>query len=166
MSRQKNHSIRSSARNLPENIISRNIPHDPAASIQSDGNLTFFIQACLQFLRIFKGHRKSCCLRRSRDILGIQSLLVYLSISADLNSDQRFCPFLMGLIHRKINPPFIPLVDLRQHNLSCHILIGIIFLAAFTHVNNLKCFCAFCHKIRLISTQLNFLSRACCICIG
>ena len=166
MSRQKNHSIRSSARNLPENIISRNIPHDPAAGIQSDGNLTFFIQACLQFLRIFKGHRKSCCLRRTRNILGIQSLLVYLSISADLNSNQCFCPFLMGLIHREINPPFISLVDLRQHDLPCHVLISIIFLAAFSYINDLKCFFALRHKIRLVCSQLDFLSLACCISVG
>ena len=154
MGRQHEITVFVPSRQPSHNVAGMGIPPDPGHRVKLYGDLLLPVHEPFQHCRIRPGNGERRCILRARDILGIQRFLVHIAVAAVLNSDQRPGTFAFRLIHRVVDPPFLPLVDADQHQLARHIQPFIVRSRSPAHVHQRKYLRPVGDKMGLISPQL------------
>ena len=160
MGRQKDYSVRLLSRNAPQNIPRFLPPLYPACRIKPYQNFRFFslpdpfFYVRLDDGRICLGHGKSRGIFRPGDILGVERCGVNLPVALFLYGNKGGRAFYVRLIHRKIDPPFLPLVDITHHQLALYIRVFITVGRGFSQVCQRKGLRPVCHELRLVCPQL------------
>lgn len=88
MGRQKHQPVLMYALDPPLNVVGGAAAHDSCIGIKPYRKLAFFSKQFLQLPGVLSGNRKGRCILRSRNILGIKSPVINLSIAAVLNRKQ------------------------------------------------------------------------------
>ena len=159
MGRQHEITVFVPPRQPSHNVAGMGIPPDPGHRVKLYGDLLLPVHEPFQHCRIRPGNGERRCILRARDILGIQRFLVHIAVAAVLNSDQRPGTFAFRLIHRVVDPPFLPLVDADQHQLARHIQPFIVRSRSPAHVHQRKYLRPVGDKMGLVGPQLKMMGR-------
>ena len=108
-------------------------------------------------IRICPGDGKCSRILRPRDVLGIEGRVMDFPIPLFLDRHQGRSPLNMGLVHREINPPPVPLVDIYQHQLPFHIHVPVGLRRSLTQIDHGKCLKTMGMEISLVGPQLKLM---------
>ena len=147
--------VRVPAGQLADDVVGGAVALHAGAGVQGDGHRRAARKQLLQQSGVLPGNGKGGSLGRACDVLGVQRGVVYLAVAPGLYGDQRRRALEVRLVHGVVDPPFVPLVDLHQHQLPGNIQPLIIRFRALARVDQLVGRGAVRDEIRLIRAQLD-----------
>ena len=140
---------------LADNVIGCAVALHPGAGIQGDGHRRAARKQLLQRSGVLPGDGKGGCLGWACDVLGVQRGVVHLAVTPGLHGDQRRRALEIRLVHGVVDPPFVSLVDLHQHQLAVDVQPLIIRFRTLARIDQLIGRRAVRDEIRLIRAQLD-----------
>ena len=147
--------VRVPAGQLADDVVGGAVALHPGAGVQGDGHRRAGRKQLLQQSGILPGNGNGGGLGRACDVLGVQRGVVHLAVAPGLHGDQRCRTLEVGLIHGVVDPPFVSLVDLHQHQLPVNVQPLIIRFRALARIDKLVGGRAVRDEIRLIRPQLD-----------
>ena len=147
--------VRVPAGQLADDVVGCAVALHPGAGVQRDGHRRAARKQLLQHPGILPGNGKGGGFGRACDILRVQRGVVHLAVAPGLHGDQRCRTLEVGLIHGVVDPPFVSLVDLNQHQLAGDIQPLVIRFRPLARIDKLVGGRAVRDEIRLIRPQLD-----------
>ena len=147
--------VRVPAGQLADDVVGGAVALHPGAGVQRDGHRRTVRKQLLQHPGVLPGNGKGGGFGRACDILRVQRGIVHLAVAPGLHGDQRCRTLEVGLIHGVVDPPFVPLIDLHQHQLSGDVQPLVIRFCALARIDKLVGGRAVRDEIRLIRPQLD-----------
>ena len=112
---------------------------DGTVRIEGHPKLRRLPECLLQHRRICARHGKGSGLRRTRDVLRIQRFILDLRETSLLHGDQRRSTTNIRLVDWEIDPPLIALIDIREDELSFHVLPFVIGCGSLPDIDEAEC---------------------------
>ena len=147
--------VRVPAGQLADDVVGGAVALHPGAGVQRNGHRRTVRKQLLQHPGVLPGNGKGGGFGRACDILGVQRGVVHLAVAPGLHGDQRRRTLEVGLIHGVVDPPFVPLIDLHQHQLPVNVQPLVIRFRALARIDKLVGGRAVRDEIRLIRAQLD-----------
>ena len=155
MGRQHDLPVRVPAGQLANDVVGGAVARHPGAGVQSDGYRHAGRKQLLQQSGVLPGNGKGGGLGRACDVLGVQRGVVHLAVAPGLHGNQRRRALEVRLIHGVVDPPFVALVNLHQHQLAGDVQPLVIRFRPLARIDQFVGRGAVRDEIRLIRPQLN-----------
>ena len=148
------------SRNLADDVVGRLVGSHAGNRIQQDGKLALCVKRPLQQRGVSARDGEGGSIGGAGDVLCVQRCLIDLTVAARLYRDDSGGALQVCLIDGIINPPFIPLIDVHQHQLALDILSLIIEFCALSDIDKGEGGSAVGDKVRLVGAELYGLGGA------